>query len=233
MEVTRLSIDGALEIVPKVFRDDRGWFKETYARSRYLPAGIDADFVQDNLSMSDRFVLRGLHGAPRMGKLVQVLSGSAYDVIVDVRTASPTFMRWHAVMLRANEHHQLYIPAGCVHGFLALEDETLLYYKQSSEYDPAAELGIDGGGLVGGHARAAAKGHVLLGMGSAREAGRGLIAAHVKIKLDRSHRSQRIAHDDDLQAIRQRGSRDRAGAGSGVQKGGAGGKQEQQRQQGF
>ena len=142
MEVTRLSIDGALEIVPKVFRDDRGWFKETYARSRYLPAGIDADFVQDNLSMSDRFVLRGLHGAPRMGKLVQVLSGSAYDVIVDVRTASPTFMRWHAVMLRANEHHQLYIPAGCVHGFLALEDETLLYYKQSSEYDPAAELGI-------------------------------------------------------------------------------------------
>ncbi len=98
---------------------------------------------------------------------------------------------------------------------------------------PAAELGIDGGGLVGGHARAAAKCHVLLGMGGAREAGGRLIAADVKIQLDGRHRSQRIAHDDDLQAIGQRGSRDRAGAGSGVRKGGAGGKEEQQRQQGF
>jgi dTDP-4-dehydrorhamnose 3,5-epimerase len=142
MEVTRLPIDGALEIVPKVFRDDRGWFKETYARSRYQTMGIDTDLVQDNLSMSGRFVLRGLHGDPRMGKLVQVLIGSAYDVVVDARAASPTFMRWHAVTLRANEHHQLYIPPGCVHGFLALEDETLLLYKQSAEYDPAREFGI-------------------------------------------------------------------------------------------
>lgn len=142
MEVTRLPIDGALEIVPKVFRDDRGWFKETYARSRYLTAGIDTDFVQDNLSLSNRFVLRGLHGDTRMAKLVQVLRGSAFDVIVDARRDSPTFRHWYGSTLRAQDHTQLYIPAGCLHGFFALEDATLLFYKQSSEYDPAAEFGI-------------------------------------------------------------------------------------------
>ena len=142
MEVTRLPIDGAFEIVPRVFADERGYFKETYAASRYLAAGIDQPFVQDNLSLSQRFVLRGLHTDPRMAKIVQVLTGAAYDVIVDVRRESPSFMRWHAVTLRATARTQLYIPAGCLHGFLALEDETRLLYKQSREYDPAAEFGI-------------------------------------------------------------------------------------------
>ncbi|MGC2244721.1 MAG: dTDP-4-dehydrorhamnose 3,5-epimerase family protein, partial [Candidatus Aquilonibacter sp.] len=90
MEVTRLPIDGAFEIVPRVFADERGYFKETYAASRYLAAGIDQPFVQDNLSLSQRFVLRGLHTDPRMAKIVQVLTGSAYDVIVDVRRESPS-----------------------------------------------------------------------------------------------------------------------------------------------
>jgi dTDP-4-dehydrorhamnose 3,5-epimerase len=142
MEVTPLPIHDALAIVPRAFADERGHFKETYSASRYRDAGIAERFVQDNLSLSARFVLRGLHADPRMAKLVQVLTGSAYDAIVDLRRESPTFMRWHAVTLRACEHTQLYIPAGCLHGFLALEDGTLLSYKQSAEYDPATEFGI-------------------------------------------------------------------------------------------
>jgi len=142
MEVTQLPIDGALQLIPTVFSDDRGFFKEVYSTSRYRKAGIDVTFVQDNLSMSARFVLRGLHADPRMAKLVQVLTGSAYDVIADIRPRSPTYMRWHAVTLSAADHRQLFIPAGCLHGFLALEAGTLLSYKQSAEYDPSTEIGI-------------------------------------------------------------------------------------------
>jgi dTDP-4-dehydrorhamnose 3,5-epimerase len=142
MEVTRLPIEGALQLTLRAFADERGWFKELYAATRYRNAGISDAFVQDNLSLSGRGVLRGLHGDVRMAKLVQVLGGAAHDVVVDVRRESPTFMRWHAVNLRANEHTQLFIPAGCLHGFLALEDDTLLSYKQSAEYDPATEFGI-------------------------------------------------------------------------------------------
>jgi len=142
MEVTSLPIDGALLIAPKSFADERGWFRELYGATRYRSSGIGDVFVQDNLSMSQRGVLRGLHSDPRMGKLVQVVHGSAYDVIVDARSTSPTFMRWHAVTLRAGEPLQIYIPAGCLHGFLALENETLLLYKQTAEYDPATEFGI-------------------------------------------------------------------------------------------
>lgn len=142
MEVIRLPIYGALQLTLKQFPDDRGWFKELYASTRYRNGGIPEAFVQDNLSMSRRGVLRGLHGDSRMAKLVQVLSGSAYDVIVDLRSDSPSFMQWHAITLRAAQSEQLYIPAGCLHGFLALEDGTLFSYKQSAEYDPNAELGV-------------------------------------------------------------------------------------------
>lgn len=142
MEVTPLPIDDAFAFVPKLYGDERGWFKELYAATRYRNAGSETTFVQDNLSMSHRFVLRGLHGDPRMAKLVQVLQGSAYDVIVDVRPASRTFGQWYGSTLRPQEHTQLYIPAGCLHGFLALEDATLLFYKQSAEYDPVTEFGI-------------------------------------------------------------------------------------------
>jgi dTDP-4-dehydrorhamnose 3,5-epimerase len=142
MEVTRLPIEGALQLTLQTFADERGWFKELYAATRYRNAGIGDAFVQDNLSLSGRGVLRGLHGDVRMAKLVQVLGGAAFDVVVDVRRESPTFMRWHAVNLRANEHTQLFIPAGCLHGFLALEDDTLLSYKQTAEYDPSAEFAV-------------------------------------------------------------------------------------------
>ena len=142
MLLAALPIDGALVVTPNVFSDDRGAFKETYAVSRYRAAGIVDSFAQDNLSTSKRGVLRGLHGDPRMAKLVQVLRGSAYDVVVDARPQSPTFRQWHGLTLRASEHTQLYIPAGCLHGFLALEEDTVFFYKQSAEYDPATEFGV-------------------------------------------------------------------------------------------
>lgn len=142
MEVLPLAIEGAFEIRPRVFSDDRGFFKETYSQQRYRDAGLLADFVQDNVSQSQRLVLRGLHGDPRMAKLVQVVAGSAFDVVADVRKSSPTFGRWCAVELTAGAHNQMYIPAGCLHGFLALEDGTMLSYKQSALYDPSTEFGV-------------------------------------------------------------------------------------------
>jgi dTDP-4-dehydrorhamnose 3,5-epimerase len=142
MDVRTLPIAGALLIVPATFADERGYFKETYSAARYAEAGIRETFVQDNVSLSDRDVLRGLHGDLRMAKLVQVLAGSAYDVIADVRPESPTYGRWVGEYLRAGEHRQLYIPAGCLHGFLSLEDGTILSYKQSAAYDPASEFAV-------------------------------------------------------------------------------------------
>ncbi|MGC1381282.1 MAG: dTDP-4-dehydrorhamnose 3,5-epimerase [Candidatus Baltobacteraceae bacterium] len=142
MEIEQLPLGGALIVTPRIFSDDRGFFKETYSLDRYRAAGIEETFVQDNLSLSRRDVLRGLHGDARMAKLVCVLRGRAYDVIVDVRAHSPTYRRWHATSLDAAGGRQLYVPRGFLHGFLALEDDTLLAYKQSAAYDPARELGV-------------------------------------------------------------------------------------------
>ncbi len=142
MERIELPIAGALLLRPKAFSDDRGYFKETYSRERYREAGIADKFVQDNVSLSCRGTLRGLHGDPRMAKLVQVLAGEAYDVLVDARRDSPTYGQWYGEHLRADDHTQLYIPAGCLHGFLSLTDGTLLAYKQSALYDPSQEIGV-------------------------------------------------------------------------------------------
>jgi dTDP-4-dehydrorhamnose 3,5-epimerase len=142
MIVEELPIHEARLFVPRVFGDERGFFKETFSASRYAAAGIAETFVQDNLSVSHAMTLRGLHADRRMAKLVQVLSGRAFDVVVDLRPESPTFLRWHGLELAGNEHAQIYIPAGCLHGFLALEDDTMLAYKQSAEYDPATEFGV-------------------------------------------------------------------------------------------
>ncbi len=111
-------------------------------RTKYRALGIADEFVQDNVSFSRRGVLRGLHGDPRMSKLVQVLRGEAFDVIVDARKESSTFGQWEGVHLRAQEHVQIYIPAGFLHGFLALSDDVIFTYKQSAEYDPAQEIGV-------------------------------------------------------------------------------------------
>jgi dTDP-4-dehydrorhamnose 3,5-epimerase len=142
MNVVPLGIPGALQLTPQVYTDQRGYFKEVFSAPRYAAAGITQPFVQDNVSRSARGVVRGLHGDPRMSKLVQVLVGRAYDVIVDVRPDSPAFLRWVGVTLDAGEHAQVYIPAGCLHGFLALDENTLLSYKQTHAYDPAFDRGI-------------------------------------------------------------------------------------------
>jgi dTDP-4-dehydrorhamnose 3,5-epimerase len=120
--------------------DNRGFFKETYVRSKYAALGITDTFVQDSVSVSWRNVLRGLHGDPDMSKLVQVFEGEVYDVVVDARPSSPTFGRWEAFRLSSDNHLQLYIPAGCLHGFQALSDRVVFSYKQSAEYDPAREI---------------------------------------------------------------------------------------------
>jgi dTDP-4-dehydrorhamnose 3,5-epimerase len=143
MQVESLAVAGALKIVPRAFADDRGYFKEVFRASPYAEElGLREPFVQDNVSFSKARVLRGLHGDARMAKLVQVLRGSACDVVVDVRKESPTYRQWVAVTLEGTTHTQLFIPAGCLHGFLALEDDTMLLYKQTAEYDPASEFGV-------------------------------------------------------------------------------------------
>lgn len=142
MTVEPLPIAGALLVTPTVYTDARGSFAEIFSSTRYADAGMAESFVQDNLSISRRDVLRGLHGDPRMSKLVQVLAGEAFDVIADAREASPTYGSWCGTPLKASERRQLYVPKGCLHGFLALSEEVVFLYKQSALYDPGSEFGV-------------------------------------------------------------------------------------------
>jgi dTDP-4-dehydrorhamnose 3,5-epimerase len=142
MEIERLPLTGAMMITPRTHADARGFFKEVYSLDRYRRCGIKETFVQDNVSLSRCDVLRGLHGAAGMAKLVAVLRGSAFDVIVDARAQSPTYLRWFGTTLRADEGRQIYVPSGFLHGFLALEDDTLIAYKQSALYDAGTEFGV-------------------------------------------------------------------------------------------
>ncbi|HEY0797944.1 MAG TPA: dTDP-4-dehydrorhamnose 3,5-epimerase [Candidatus Baltobacteraceae bacterium] len=129
-------------ITPDVFADERGFFKETFSLQRYRDIGITEAFVQDNVSLSMNNVLRGLHGDRRMAKIVQVLQGEAFDVMVDLREGSATYGKWQGFELTQSNHAQLYIPAGFLHGFLAKADNTILAYKQSALYDPSSEFSI-------------------------------------------------------------------------------------------
>ena len=142
MNVTSLALADARLFEPRAFADDRGYFMETFSSERYRAAGIPDHFVQDNISVSRRGTLRGLHSDPRMAKLVQVLAGEAYDVIVDLRRESATYRQWLGVTLTAAAHTQLYVPPGFLHGYLALNDETIFSYKQSAFYDPTMEFGV-------------------------------------------------------------------------------------------
>jgi dTDP-4-dehydrorhamnose 3,5-epimerase len=129
-------------VEPQVFADERGYFKETFSEDKYGALEIDEHFVQDNLSCSRKGVLRGMHYDPRMAKLVYVVYGNVYDVVVDVRLGSPTYKQWAAIELTAQNHRQLFIPAGFAHGFLTLSDEALVAYKQTAPYDPRFERGL-------------------------------------------------------------------------------------------
>jgi dTDP-4-dehydrorhamnose 3,5-epimerase len=133
------AFDEAKIFLPEVYEDDRGFFKETYAAPKYREAGLTDTFVQDSVSFSTRNVIRGLHYDFKMSKFVQVLRGKIWDVIVDVRSGSPTYRTWQGFLLSEHNHRQLYIPRGFLHGFIALADEVVFSYKHGSLYDPASE----------------------------------------------------------------------------------------------
>jgi dTDP-4-dehydrorhamnose 3,5-epimerase len=141
LEVIDLPLDGLKLIRPRIFTDARGYFLEVVHQERYAAALGGVTFVQDNLSFSRRGVLRGLHYQfPRwQGKLVSVVEGEIYDVVVDVRRTSPTFGRWHGQILRGGSHEQLWVPAGFAHGFCATSDTAYVLYKCTDVYDPGGE----------------------------------------------------------------------------------------------
>lgn len=143
-KITKCEIDGLYIIEPKVFYDDRGYFMETYNQSEFEKLGLDMKFVQDNESKSKKGVLRGLHFQKNypQGKLVRVIKGVVYDVVVDIRKGSNTFGKWVGVELSEENKKQFYIPEGFAHGFLVLSDEAQFVYKCTNFYHPEDEDGI-------------------------------------------------------------------------------------------
>ena len=145
MEVFKTPIEGLLVIEPKVFRDARGYFVETYNEQRYKDAGVDATFVQDNKSCSSYGVVRGLHFQRppyTQAKLVSCAEGRVLDVAVDLRKDSPTYGQWYSVLLSAENHRQFFIPRGFAHGFAVLSDVAVFQYKCDNFYHPEADWGI-------------------------------------------------------------------------------------------
>ncbi len=154
MKAVETELPGVLILEPVVYGDERGCFMETWNKRRYEGLGVPTNFVQDNLSCSMRGVLRGLHfqNPNAQGKLVSVLRGEVFDVVVDVRVGSPTFGQWAGVTLSSENKRQLYVPEGFAHGFVVTAEDALFSYKCTAYYDPEAEhsllwndpdLGID------------------------------------------------------------------------------------------
>ena len=142
ISVTQTAIHGVLVIEPKVFGDERGWFTESFnAQDFSVATGLDVEFVQDNHSFSRQWTLRGLHYQleQAQGKLVRVVAGSVFDVAVDIRKESPTYGKWVGLELSAQNHKQLWIPAGLAHGFLVLSETAEFLYKTTDYYHPQSE----------------------------------------------------------------------------------------------
>ena len=144
IKVTPCEIEGLYVIEPTVFKDERGYFVETYNQKDFAEAGLNMVFVQDNQSMSVRGVLRGLHYQKQFpqGKLVRVISGRVFDVAVDLRTSSKTYGKWVGVELTAENKKQFYISEGFAHGFLVLSEEAEFAYKVTDFYHPGDEGGL-------------------------------------------------------------------------------------------
>ncbi len=145
MEIQKTPIDGLLIIKPNVFKDERGYFFESYNEERFTNNGILMNFVQDNQSKSSYGVIRGLHyqlNPYAQTKLVRVLQGKIYDVAVDIRKNSPTFGQWFGVELTDDNFKQFLIPKGFAHGFSVLSQVAIVMYKCDSYYNKAAERGI-------------------------------------------------------------------------------------------
>ncbi|MDF3066863.1 MAG: rmlC [Polyangiaceae bacterium] len=144
MEIIDLPLAGAKLVRPRVFRDARGFFFESYSHERYVAGGMPETWVQDNHSLSRQGTLRGLHyqSTPGQAKLVRVTRGRIFDVLVDIRHDSPTFGKWHGVEIDSEEHSQVYIPVGFAHGFGVLSEVAEVQYKVSTPYDAAHECAI-------------------------------------------------------------------------------------------
>lgn len=145
MKIRHTPIQDLVIVEPNVFEDDRGYFFESYQSSRLAQSGIDLSFVQDNEAKSSQGVLRGLHyqvGEFAQTKLVRVVTGSVFDVAVDLRPRSNTFGQWFGIKLSGNNKLQLLVPRGFAHGYLVLEDHTIFSYKCDNFYEKEAEGGI-------------------------------------------------------------------------------------------
>jgi dTDP-4-dehydrorhamnose 3,5-epimerase len=145
MILIRTKINDLVLIQPDVFPDPRGYFFESFQKEKFLALGIDAEFIQDNESMSGKGVLRGLHFQKppfAQGKLVRVVCGSVLDVAVDLRKASKTYGKWESSLLSAKNKLMMWVPEGFAHGFLVLEDNTIFQYKCTNYYNKDSESGI-------------------------------------------------------------------------------------------
>lgn len=146
MTIEQTHLNGCFVITPKVFKDDRGNFFESFNKEHFKrTTGLFNEFIQDNQSKSSKGVLRGLHfqkGEYAQSKLVRVIKGSVLDVCVDIRKTSETFGQYLSIILDDKENKQLYIPKGFAHGFLVLEDDTIFSYKCDNYYDKSSERGI-------------------------------------------------------------------------------------------
>jgi len=142
VQVTPTAIHDVLVIEPRVFGDERGWFTESFNQNDFTKAtGLDVEFVQDNHSFSCQSTLRGLHYQleQTQGKLVRVVAGSVFDVVVDIRKDSPSYGKWAGVELSAQNHKQLWIPPKLAHGFLVLSETAEFLYKTTDYYHPQSE----------------------------------------------------------------------------------------------
>ena len=144
LEKISTKFEGVSIIRPMVFRDDRGLFLETYNKLEFAEIGIHEEFVQDNVSHSVKGVVRGLHyqSQQAQGKLVRVLKGKIFDVVVDIRKGSPTYGQHLDIELSVDDPSLLYVPIGFAHGFMALEDHTEVMYKVTNYYAPTYDAGI-------------------------------------------------------------------------------------------
>ncbi len=145
MEITKTDIEGLLILQPKIWKDERGYFFESFREDIFKKLNLDVNFVQDNQSLSQRGTIRGLHfqKAPNeQGKLVRVLQGKVLDVALDIRSNSATYGKYFAIELSAENQTQFFIPPGFAHGFSTLEDNTIFCYKCTNYYDKASEGGV-------------------------------------------------------------------------------------------
>jgi dTDP-4-dehydrorhamnose 3,5-epimerase len=144
-EFRRLKVPDVVLVDATQHKDDRGYFMETYKRSEFVANGVTDEFVQDNCSQSVRGTLRGLHYQKHphaQGKLIMVLKGEIFDVVVDIRRGSPTYAQWVGATLSDQTPQLLYVPVGFAHGFCVLSEAAVVLYKTSDEYAPESDRGI-------------------------------------------------------------------------------------------